>query len=80
MAASKLEQPVAQNEKEIPVPEKYKESSGSAVDDITAYSQYLDASLGKPSSSEKEPEPASPLASEAMQVSREQSPSEQAPP
>ena len=50
------------------------------MDDITAYSQYLDSSLGTSSSSAKDPVPTSPQASQAMQVSREQSPSEQAPP
>lgn len=80
LATSKLEKSIAQHEKEDAVPEKDKESSSSSVDDITAYSQYLDSSLGTPSSSGKDPVPTSPLASQAMQVSREQSPSEQAPP
>ena len=72
LAPSKLEMQIAQHEKENAVPERFQESGSSTVDDITAYSQYLD---GKSSSSE-EPTPAGPLASRAMQVSREPTPSE----
>lgn len=58
----------------------YRENSQSPVDDITAYGQYLASSLGKSSPPERDEPTEAPPLGQAMQVSKEQSPSGPTPP
>lgn len=78
LAASGPDKPVTQFEQQDAASKQDEpDTSQSSSDDISAYSQYLDAAAGKSGSSEQESTSSSHLTSQAMEAPKQRPPSEQ---